>query len=283
MTTTAFDELIGDLRQLKLSTMRQTLDDHLRLAQSKSLTYLEFLKGLTTEELKGREASAYRRRLKSARFPITKTLEDFDFLFQPSLTPERILQLKDCRWVANAVNLIFAGQSGTGKSHLAIALARGALERGYRVYFTTVADLLDQVNVATAGGQLAGFQKRLFKNDVVVLDELGYLKIDRNQGNFLFRLVSRAYERFSLIVTTNKDFSGWAEIFEDTLQVSAMLDRLLHHSIIFNIQGDSYRIKGKKEDPLGNFTGHGSDPGPGASPRGKRKSKPAKSFDPDSE
>ena len=98
----AADELIGDLRQLKLSTMSQTLDDHLRLAQSKSLNYLEFLKGLTTEELRGREASAYRRRLKSARFPITKTPEDFDFLFQPSLTPERILQLKDCRWVANA-------------------------------------------------------------------------------------------------------------------------------------------------------------------------------------
>jgi DNA replication protein DnaC len=166
---------------------------------------------------------------------------------------------------------------------LAIALALVALERGYRVYFTMVADLLDQVNVATASGQLADFQKRLFKNDVVVLDELGYLKIDRHQGNFLFRLVSRAYERFSLIVTTNKDFSGWADIFEDTLQVSAMLDRLLHHSIIFNIQGDSYRIKGKKENPLGNLTGHGSEPGPGASPRGKRKSKPDKPFDPDSE
>jgi DNA replication protein DnaC len=275
--TAAFEELIGDLRRLKLSTMRQTLDDHLRLAQSKSLTYLEFLKGLTTEELKGREASAYRRRLAGARFPVTKTLDDFDFLFQPSLAPERILQLKDCRWVANTVNLIFAGQSGTGKSHLAIALSLVALEHGYRVYFTTVADLLDQVNVATASGQLAGLQKRLFKNDVVVLDELGYLKIDRNQGNFLFRLVSRAYERFSLIVTTNKDFSGWVEIFEDTLQVSAMLDRLLHHSIIFNIQGDSYRIKGKKEDPLGNFIGHGSEPGPGASSRAQKKTRSRKS------
>ncbi len=247
----SYEDLIADLRQLKLSTMRQTLDDHLRLAQSKSLTYLEFLRGLTSEELKGREASAYRRRLKSSRFPVTKTLEEFEFAFQPSLAADKVRQLKDCRWVANAVNLIFAGQSGTGKSHLGIALALVALERGHRVYFTTVADLLDQVNIATANGQLAGFQKRLFKNDVIVLDELGYLKIDRNQGNFLFRLVSRAYERFSLVITTNKDFSGWVEIFEDPVQVSAMLDRLLHHSIIFNIKGDSYRIKRRKVEPGG--------------------------------
>ena len=249
--STAYENLIDDLRQLKLSTIRQDLDAHLRLAQSKSLTYLEFLKGLTSEELKGREESNYRRRLKTARFPALKDLNDFDFAFQPSLPRDKILQLKDCRWVANAVNLLLAGQSGTGKSHLAISLGLEAIRCGYKVYFTTVADLMDQVHVATATGQIPNLQKKLVKHDVLILDELGYLKIDRSQGNFLFRLVSQAYEKFSLIITTNKDFSGWAEIFEDQVQVAAMLDRVLHHSFIFNIRGDSFRVQRPKKDPTG--------------------------------
>ncbi len=153
--------------------------------------------------------------------------------------------------MANAVNLLLAGQSGTGKSHLAIALGLEAIKMGYKVYFTTVADLMDLVNAAEASGQIIQLQKRLLKQDVIVLDEIGYLKIDRTQGNFLFRLVSRAYEKFSLIITTNKDFSGWAEVFTDQVQVSAMLDRLLHHSVIFNIKGDSYRVKRNKKDPTG--------------------------------
>ena len=249
--TNSYESVIEDLRRLKLSTIRENLDAHLRLAQSKSLTYLEFFKGLTTEEVRGRDESNYQRRLKSARFPILKNLDQFDFAFQPTLSKEKILQLKDCRWVANAVNLLLAGQSGTGKSHLAIALGLEAIQMGYKVYFTTVADLMDQVNGAEASGQIIQLQKKMLKHDVIILDELGYLKIDRTQGNFLFRLVSHAYEKFSLIITTNKDFSGWAEIFADQVQVSAMLDRLLHHSVIFNIKGDSYRVKRRKKDPTG--------------------------------
>ena len=153
--------------------------------------------------------------------------------------------------MANAVNLLLAGQSGTGKSHLAISLGLEAIRCGYKVYFTTVADLMDQVHVATATGQIPNLQKKLVKHDVLILDELGYLKIDRSQGNFLFRLVSQAYEKFSLIITTNKDFSGWAEIFEDQVQVAAMLDRVLHHSFIFNIRGDSFRVQRPKKDPTG--------------------------------
>lgn len=250
---TAYENLVDELRQLKLSTIRHHLDAHLRLAQSKSLTYLEFLKGLTAEELRGRQESNYRRRLKAARFPAPKTLDEFNFAFQPSLDREKILQLRDCRWVANAVNILFAGQSGTGKSHLGIALGMEAIRQGYRVFFTSVADLMDQVNLATATatGQSVPLQKKLTKHDVIILDELGYLKIDRHQGNFLFRLVSQAYEQFSLIITTNKDFSGWAEIFDDQMQVTAMLDRLLHHALIFNIRGDSFRVQRRKKDPTG--------------------------------
>lgn len=246
-STPAYEDIVQDLKKLKLSTIRRCLDDHLRLAQSKTLTYLEFLKGLTTEELRGREESNHQRRLKAARFPAVKSLDDFSFEFQPSLQREKVLQLRDCRWVANAVNIVLAGQSGTGKSHLALALGLEAIQRGYKVYFTTVADLLDQVGAAIVTGQQMALEQRLLKQDVVILDELGYLKINRVQGNFLFRIVSKAYERSSLIVTTNQDFSGWAEIFEDPIQVSAMLDRLLHHSVVFNVKGNSYRVRSKKQ------------------------------------
>jgi DNA replication protein DnaC len=165
-----YESVIEDLRRLKLSTIRENLDAHLRVAQSKSLTYLEFLQGLTREEIQGREESNYRRRLKSARFPIRKTLEEFDFAFQPTLPRDKILQLKDCRWVANAINVLLAGQSGTGKSHLAMALGLQAIQAGYKVYFTTVADLMDQVNAAAASGQTVTLHKRLLKHDVLILD-----------------------------------------------------------------------------------------------------------------
>ena len=141
--------------------------------------------------------------------------------------------------------------SGTGKTHLAIALGLAAIKGGHRVYFTTVADLLEHHILAQATGQLHAFERKLFKNDVIILDELGYLKITRAQGNFLFRLVSKAYEHFSLIITTNKDFSGWAEIFEDRVQVAALLDRLLHHAVIFKIKGESYRVRNQKAKVMG--------------------------------
>ena len=246
MTSThTFERTRQNLKQLKLATLREGLDDHLRLAQSKSLTYLEFLHGLTQEELRGREQTNYTRRLRGAKFPGVKTLEGFDFAFQPSLNPERVLHLKDGRWVANAENLVLAGQSGTGKTHLAIALGQKALELGYKVYFTGVADLLEQVNQAQVRGSVLVLQRKLLKVDVLILDEVGYLRINREQGNFLFRLISKAYEKQSLIITTNKDFRGWADIFEDSVQVAALLDRLLHHCHVFNLSGESYRIRNR--------------------------------------
>ena len=139
---------------------------------------------------------------------------------------------------------------------MAISLGMQAIAKGYRVYFTSVADLLDAHNVAIACGRQKHLENKLFKVDILILDELGYLKVDRQQGNFLFRLVSRAYEKFSLVITTNKDFSGWAEIFADQVQVAAMLDRLLHHCLIFNIKGESYRIREHRQRVVGSKPGH---------------------------
>lgn len=248
MSNSTYDEVIAGLKRLKLSTIRTNLDDYLHLSETRSISHLEFLNKLIQEELRGRDESNYRRRLKAARFPAIKTLDDFDYLFQPSISESRINSLKECRWIENAVNVVFAGQAGVGKSHLSIGLGVEAIERGYKIYFTSVSDLLDQMSLAAATNRLFSLQKKLLKYDGIILDELGYEKINRQQGNFLFRLMSKAYENISVIVTTNKDFSGWADIFEDKVQVSALLDRLLHHVVIFAIKGESYRIKGNRTE-----------------------------------
>lgn len=257
MSAAVYEEICAGLKRLKLSTVRKNLEDYLRMAESRSLSCLEFLNGLIKEELKGREESNYHRRLKAARFPVIKRLDDFDFSFQPSIPIARINNLRECRWVENADNLIFAGQTGVGKSHLSIGFGVEAIERGYTVYFTTLSDLMDEMNIAAASGKLAKLEKKLLKPDCLIIDELGYVKITMAQGNFLFRIISKCYENRSIIITTNKDFSRWADIFEDQVQVSALLDRLLHHAIIFPITGESYRVKGPH---MGKQTGHDSDP-----------------------
>ncbi len=246
MSHKIYEEVIAGLKRLKLSTIRVNLDKYLSLAETQSLSHMDFLSELIKEELRGREESNYQRRLKAARFPVIKRLDDFDFLFQPSISESRINSLKGCRWIENAVNIVFAGQAGVGKSHLSLGLGVEAIERGYKIYFTTVVDLLDQMSLAAVTNKLHLLQKKLLKYDGIILDELGYEKISREQGNFLFRLMSKAYENTSIIITTNKDFSGWVDIFEDKVQVSALLDRLLHHVVVFAIKGESYRIKGSK-------------------------------------
>jgi DNA replication protein DnaC len=233
MSINSYSEVIEGLKRLKLSTIRHHLDDYLRLAETRSMSHLEFLTGLVKEELQGREESNYRRRLRAARFPMIKRLEEFDFTFQPSISENRVNSLRECRWIENAENVVFAGQAGVGKTHLSIGLGVEAIERGYKVYFSTVADLLDKMALAATTNQLFSLQKKLLKFDGLILDELGYERISRPQGNFLFRLISKAYENTSIIVTTNKDFAGWADIFEDQVQVSALLDRLLHHVALF--------------------------------------------------
>jgi len=168
MSNQVYDEVIAGLKRLKLSTIRTNLDDYLHLAETRSISHLAFLNELIKEELRGRDESNYRRRLKAARFPVVKTLDDFDFLFQPSISESRINSLKECRWIENAVNVVFAGQAGVGKSHLSIGLGVEAIERGYKIYFTTVSDLLDQMSLAAATNQLLSLQKKLLKYDGII-------------------------------------------------------------------------------------------------------------------
>ena len=243
-----YEQVMGALASLKLATMRQELDANLRLAEAKGLSHLEFLRGVLSSEVKGRMESSRRRRLAAAHFPVNRTLEDFDFGFQKSVKKGKIVNLAECRWLESATNLLFQGPAGLGKSHLAIALGLKAVEKGYRVRFYPAEELLEQVYVHAAAGDMDRFMRGFLKNDCVVIDEFAYLPLDAHAGNHLYRLVNSAYERLSLVITTNKGVQEWGEMFQDQAIAQAILDRFLHHCEVFKMRGESYRLKGPQRD-----------------------------------
>lgn len=244
MDTACFEELAQALRRLKLRRIREVLEDYNRLAVAQHMSYLDFLAALAQEEVKARDETQYSKRLKAARFPSTKTVEGFDFGFQTSVNRQEVLDLARMRFVEEHENCVLVGPPGVGKTHLAIALGLKAVEAGYRVCFTTVQDLVDDLYATLADGSFRSHMRSLLANDLVILDELGYLAMDATASNHLFQVVAQAYERRSLIVTSNRPFQEWGSVFATATIATATLDRLLHHAHILNLQGDSYRMKG---------------------------------------
>jgi DNA replication protein DnaC len=244
MNKRAYEDATRILSLLKLATVRNELDDCLKVAGAKGLSHLEFLRSLLLIEEKGREESSRRRRLASAHMPVERTIEAFDFTFQKTIKKARVVNLAECRWLENGGNLLFEGPPGVGKTHLAIGLGLKAVEKGYRVRFFQAEDLLQQMYVNAAAGELSRFLKKLLKNDCLILDEFAYLPLDAHAGNYLYQLVSSAYENVSLVITSNKAIDGWGEMFQDQAIAQAILDRFLHHCEVFKIRGESYRLKG---------------------------------------
>jgi DNA replication protein DnaC len=247
MSSQTYDEVIKLMTSLKLPTMKDQLDHCLRAADASELSHLEFLKTILIAEQKGRDESGFRRRLQSAHIPVPKTVEAFDFSFQTSIKKARIINLADCRWLGGAVNLLFEGPPGVGKTHLAIALALKALEKGYRVRFFAAQDLMQDMYVQAAAGQLNRFVMRLLQNELLVIDEFAYLPLDAHAGNCLYQIVSQAYEKVSLVITSNKSVDAWGDMFQDQSITRSILDRFLHHCEVFKMKGDSYRLKGPKK------------------------------------
>jgi DNA replication protein DnaC len=173
-------------------------------------------------------------------------MTDFDFTFQKSIKKTRIVNLAECRWVEQATNILFAGPPGVGKTHLAISLGLNAIEKGYRVRFIHADDLFEEMYVQAAAGEVERYLRKLLKNDCIIVDEFGYLPLDANSGNYLYKLVNGAYERISLMITSNKDVGAWGEMFQDQAIAQAILDRFLHHCEIFKMTGESYRLKGSE-------------------------------------
>jgi DNA replication protein DnaC len=233
------------LKTLRLSAFSQSYSQIAQQCADRNQSYLEFLATLAQLEVEKRTQAATERRIRAAKFPHIKTLDTFDFAAQPSVKKQQILQLAQCHYIADKTNLIFLGPCGTGKTHLSIALGHWAASLGYRVYFDTAAGLINQLIEAKNQFRLSKKMKQLSRFDLLICDELGYIPFDRTGTDLLFQLVAARYEQHSMIVTTNLPFSQWNKVFLDSATAAAVIDRLVHHSVIIQITGDSYRLAQK--------------------------------------
>jgi len=245
-------EVLNDMKSFKLSGMVSSFSQRLSYAQNNKLGYQEFLSLLCEDEKSTRRDNNYRRRKNAAKLPASKKLEDFDFAFQPSIDAKIVNDLAVCNYIKNRENVVLIGDSGTGKTHLAIALSNKALAHEYSVYFTTVSDMLYNLHIAKADNSYHRKIKQLISYDLLILDELGFKQLPKYSADDFFNVISKRYENKSTIITTNKNFEDWNEIFADDLLSRAIIDRVMHHAHILHIKGKSYRMNKSKNG--GNMT-----------------------------
>jgi DNA replication protein DnaC len=244
------DQLSGRLTRLGLKSMRDRLDSLLDEAGRRDLSIRDALDLLCEAEVRHREERRIQMGLGIAKFPFVRTLDGFEFEAQPSLDPKQIRDLATCRWIANGDALLLLGPPGVGKTHLAVGLGREAVRLGFTVLFASATGLLTTLAKAHAEGRLEDRLAFYAKPKLLVIDELGYLPFERDAAHLFFQLVSRRYERGSLLVTSNRPVGEWGTVFGDPVIATAILDRLLHHSHVVTIRGDSYRLREKRRSGL---------------------------------
>jgi len=243
-------ELTALLGKLRMDHLEAQLDAVCEQAAQHQLDYKTFLNQALATEWQGRYQKGIEARLQQARFPWVKTLEQFEFDFQPSLDRRVVRELSGLSFVERAHNVIVLGPPGVGKTHLAIALGVKAVEAGYSVLFLSLETLMTRLTRAVHENRLERSLQQLTYPKVLIVDEIGYLPLSQLEASLFFRLVVRRYERASLIVTSNKSFLDWGETFNDPILATAILDRLLHYSTTLNIKGESYRLKEKRRAGL---------------------------------
>lgn len=238
------------LEGLRLRQVAAVLERVCAEASRENVSYLDFLDRLLDEEHAARALRNVEVKTRLAHLPYHKTMADFDYGFQPGVDPKQIAELLTLRFVAEAENVLLLGPPGVGKTHIAVALAIRAIEQGYTAYFVTLRQLVDYLADPTEAANSK--MRMLLRPKVLVIDEVGYLPLDRPAATWLFELVSRRYEKGAIILTSNKSYGDWASLFPDVALASAILDRLLHHSTTLNIRGgQSYRLKERKRAGFG--------------------------------
>jgi DNA replication protein DnaC len=252
------------LKQLGLTQLEQALPMLFETARQEQWTYEQFLKQAIAAEIEGRDRRAAERRLGAAHLPVVKTLEAFDFSFQPSLSERLLWELADLSFVQSATNVIFLGPPGTGKTHLSIALSVKALAAGYSALFTTLTHLAEALETASYPGLVRQRLRRYTTPSVLIIDEVGYTNLSPAQAHHFFELVTARYEHGSILLTSNTVFSDWGKLLGDEVLATALLDRLLHHAEVIAINGNSYRMKDRRRDGLGRAKTEGGQKQTGA-------------------
>lgn len=241
------DKIISYLSILRLPAIKDTLDETLIQAEKEKMTYQELLYDIFHTEVKQKQEKARLRRLKQSRLNLNKTVDNFNYEFQSSISKAQIKQLLDFEWLEQAFNLIFLGPPGVGKTHLANGIGLKAVDTGYKVIFINMDELIMVMKTSEVIKKSLQLLKKIKKTDLIIIDELGYLPINKQEANDFFQLINEMYEQTSVILTSNKSLGKWGEVLGDQVITTAILDRVMHHSEIFNLTGKSYRLEHREK------------------------------------
>lgn len=247
MDELVYDRIKCNLEALNMKNTLTIIDNYLEQAIHEKTNIVEILDHILSEEAQAKKKRAVDNQIQMSGFPFRKTIDMFDFSFQPSIDQSQIMELATMRFVENKENLVFLGTPGVGKTHLAVALGMIAAQNRYSTYYISCHNLISQLSKAHYENRLPERLKNFSKYKVLIIDEIGYLPLDINGANLFFQLITKHYEKNTTIFTSNKPFSSWNDVFSDITIASAILDRILHHCQVISIKGDSYRLKERKE------------------------------------